>query len=349
MFFIESIRKTSTDSNEVSRTSSSTVGIKLSLLSLVVGIPAEKIVEAHGTFMTATCLRCRQKYDCDEIRDQIFDDQVPKCTKTPRCAGVIKPDIVFFGEDLPRRFQLYLQDLPMCDCCIVMGTSLAVYPFADIVDSTARSTPRLLINRQLVGTFLSPRPYDLTMIGDLEMNVREVLTKFDAMNDVMTLMKKENEEHEKNRRIRSKSTNATATTPAPNDRLKAAETFLEQRRKFSTSSQRRAELPQQQQWTPQPKALFNESTKTIIERHNDALLLRRRRSKSAFPVLPSKQRPPSSSTSESLNSSLSDSELTPFAFKRSPENRARPFKAVAPTTYGKLRGNPLLNATLRPI
>ena len=302
--------------------------------------------------MTATCLRCRQKYDCDEIREQIFDDQIPKCTKTPRCAGVIKPDIVFFGEDLPRRFQLYLQDLPMCDCCIVMGTSLAVYPFADIVDSTARSTPRLLINRQLVGTFLSPRPYDLTMIGDLELNVREVLTKFDAMNEVMTLMKKENEEHEKTRKFRSKSTNSTttATTPA-NDRLKAAETFLEQRRKFSTSSQRRAEQPSQQQFTPQPRALFNESTKAIIERHNDALLLRRRRSKSAFPVLPSKpQLPPASSpsSSDSLNSSLSDSELTPFAFKRTSEYRARVFKAAVPTAPGRVRGNPLLNATLRP-
>ena len=59
-----------------------------------------------------------------------------------------------------------------------MGTSLGVYPFADIVDSTIRSTPRLLINRQIVGTFLSPRPFDVTMTGDLEMNVRDVLTKF---------------------------------------------------------------------------------------------------------------------------------------------------------------------------
>ncbi|CAF4735073.1 unnamed protein product, partial [Rotaria sp. Silwood2] len=113
------------------------------------GIPSDKIVEAHGTFQSATCQRCHQKYQSEDIRQDIFNDKIPICYKTSRCNGIIKPDIVFFGEDLPRRFQLYQQDLPLSDCCIVMGTSLAVYPFSDIIDSTTRSTVRLLINRQL--------------------------------------------------------------------------------------------------------------------------------------------------------------------------------------------------------
>ncbi|CAF4844914.1 unnamed protein product, partial [Rotaria magnacalcarata] len=74
-----------------------------------------------------------------------------------------------------------------------MGTSLAVYPFADIVDSTTRSTTRLLINRQIVGTFLAQRPYDVTLIGDLEINVKEFLIKLDVFDKVMELMKRENE------------------------------------------------------------------------------------------------------------------------------------------------------------
>ncbi|CAF4437490.1 unnamed protein product, partial [Rotaria magnacalcarata] len=164
-------------------------------LERMAGIPNDKIVEAHGTFQSAACQRCRQKYQCEDIHQDIFDDKIPICWKTSRCNGIIKPDIVFFGEDLPSRFQLYQQDLPSSDCCIVMGTSLAVYPFADIVDSAARSTIRLLINRQLVGTFLSPRPYDVTLIGDLEINTKQLLTKLDALDYVLELMNKENALH----------------------------------------------------------------------------------------------------------------------------------------------------------
>lgn len=48
---------------------------------------------------------------------------VPKC---PTCKGVVKPDIVFFGEELPRHFFKYLTDFPLADLLIIMGTSLEV-------------------------------------------------------------------------------------------------------------------------------------------------------------------------------------------------------------------------------
>jgi len=230
----------------------------------------------------------------------------------------------------------------MCDCCIVMGTSLAVYPFADIVDSTTRSTPRILINRQIVGTFLSPRPYDVTMIGDLEMNVKEFLTKLDAIEKVMELMKKQNEENAKNKKFTSKTTTTTTTI---DDRLKSAEKFIEQKRNFSTLSHRR----QEPQLIYQPKIVFNESTKLMIEKHNNALLFNRRRSKTALQTLPLKQSSSSSSSSDSLNSSVSDSELTPFAFKRSSNTPTRPAKEIIATPTIKVKKNPLLNATLRTV
>ena len=50
---------------------------------------------------------------------------IPRC-ETPLCWGVIKPDVVFFGEDLPKRFYYYLKDFPACDLLLVMGTSLEV-------------------------------------------------------------------------------------------------------------------------------------------------------------------------------------------------------------------------------
>lgn len=313
-------------------------------LERMAGIPAEKIVEAHGTFVTATCQRCRQKYQCEDIRQKIFDDEIPKCTKTSRCTGIIKPDIVFFGEDLPRRFQLYSQDLPMCDCCIVMGTSLAVYPFADIVDSTTRTTPRILINRQVVGSFLSPRPYDVTMTGDLEMNVKEILKQLDVIDKVMELMKNENGEQEKNKKFERRS---TTNSNARNEQLKVAEKFLEQKRHFSTVSYHRP----QTQLVQQPKIVFDEATKLRIEKHNNTLLINRKRSQSVGLVKqilpPSPSSSSSSSSSESLNSSLSDTQLMPFAFKKVVDKSNRTRTQTIATPVIKVKQNALLNATFR--
>lgn len=50
-------------------------------------------------------------------------DTVPRC---PVCTGVVKPDIVFFGEMLPHRFLLHLADFPMADLLLILGTSLEV-------------------------------------------------------------------------------------------------------------------------------------------------------------------------------------------------------------------------------
>ena len=67
--------------------------------------------------------------------------------------GLVKPKIVFFGEELPERFaRLHRTDLANCDLLIVMGTSLVVHPFAGLVGYAARSAPRLLINRDQAGT-----------------------------------------------------------------------------------------------------------------------------------------------------------------------------------------------------
>lgn len=52
-------------------------------------------------------------------------EMTPRCT-SGMCRGVVKPDIVFFGENLPRRFWLHINDLSRADLLFVMGTSLEV-------------------------------------------------------------------------------------------------------------------------------------------------------------------------------------------------------------------------------
>jgi NAD+-dependent protein deacetylase sirtuin 2 len=62
----------------------------------------------------------------------IFNDEIPKCLS---CEGVVKPDIVFFGENLPSKFFKYMdKDFDDCELLIVLGTSLVVQPFASLVD-----------------------------------------------------------------------------------------------------------------------------------------------------------------------------------------------------------------------
>lgn len=118
-------------------------------LERVAGLPAEKIVEAHGTFHTSHCLECKQEYTIDWMKERIFSDSVPTCEK---CNGVVKPDIVFFGEDLPRRFFACVEkDFPKCDLLIILGSSLTVQPFASLIDRVPKACPRLLINRERAG------------------------------------------------------------------------------------------------------------------------------------------------------------------------------------------------------
>lgn len=66
------------------------------------------------------------------IAERIFKDEIPICE---RCPGIVKPDIVFFGENLPEKFHNCLMaDFPKCDLLVILGSSLVVQPFASLVD-----------------------------------------------------------------------------------------------------------------------------------------------------------------------------------------------------------------------
>merc|ERR1712014_506158 len=67
--------------------------------------------------------------------------------------NLVKPNIVFFGEELPKRFgQLSRGDLWTCDLLLVLGTSLVVQPFAGLLSQVCRRAPHVLVNRDPVGT-----------------------------------------------------------------------------------------------------------------------------------------------------------------------------------------------------
>ena len=76
------------------------------------------------------CALCRYALPCNKwcwvllLQGDVMADKVPHC---PVCTGVIKPDIVFFGEELPQRFFLHVTDFPMADLLFIIGTSLEVW------------------------------------------------------------------------------------------------------------------------------------------------------------------------------------------------------------------------------
>ncbi|KAJ1768933.1 NAD-dependent protein deacetylase sirtuin-2 [Coemansia sp. RSA 1843] len=125
-------------------------------LERVAGLSPDRIVEAHGSFHTAHCIEgsCNKEHSQDWVKKKIMDNKIPHCTK---CKSLVKPDITFFGENLPSRFfELSEDDFSSCDLLIVMGTSLLVQPFASLVNEVKSNVPRLLINRVRVGESSAP-------------------------------------------------------------------------------------------------------------------------------------------------------------------------------------------------
>ncbi|XP_068083447.1 NAD-dependent protein deacetylase sirtuin-2-like [Anabrus simplex] len=117
-------------------------------LERVAGLPPNKIIEAHGTIFTSHCLCCGKEYSLEWIKEQIFSDIIPTCT---RCNGTVKPDIIFFGESLPDIFfENILSDFSKCDLLIILGSSLSVEPFASLVHQVREECPRLFVNRERV-------------------------------------------------------------------------------------------------------------------------------------------------------------------------------------------------------
>lgn len=126
-------------------------------LERLAGVDEDKLVEAHGSFHTGHCInkRCRRAVSFEWMKERVFDrtkpDNVLRCES---CQSLVKPDITFYGEDLPQCFYSRSgQDFSRCDLLIVMGTSLTVMPFAGLVFMVKRNCKRLLINKEPVANF----------------------------------------------------------------------------------------------------------------------------------------------------------------------------------------------------
>ena len=108
---------------------------------------SRKVIEVHGNLRDATCTQCFRKYPFAEIKSQVKRGIIPpKCS----CGGIIRPDVVLFGDPMPPAFQEAVTEASKSDLMLVIGSSLQVVPAAYL--------PRLA--GQLAIVNLEPTPYD---------------------------------------------------------------------------------------------------------------------------------------------------------------------------------------------
>jgi len=105
---------------------------------------SKTIYEVHGHLREATCMHCLQIYQTDEVMvDYLADGRIPRC---PGCGGLLKPNIILFGEILPITvLNRAKRHVHQCDVMIVAGSSLEVAPAGDLPMLAKYAGARLII------------------------------------------------------------------------------------------------------------------------------------------------------------------------------------------------------------
>jgi NAD-dependent protein deacetylase/lipoamidase len=112
-----------------------------------------RIYELHGNIQWIRCLDCGNRSPLETILDENgASEEMPVCG---RCGGILKPDVIFFGEALPEEtLQEATRHALRCDLMIVVGSSLVVYPAAYMPLYAKQSKAKLVIVN------LTPTPSD---------------------------------------------------------------------------------------------------------------------------------------------------------------------------------------------
>ncbi len=106
---------------------------------------SKAVYELHGSIYKSYCIKCKKKIPYDDFLKKINKEKVPLC----ECGGIIRPDVVFFGEVLPDYdLKMAFSLAQSSDLLLIAGTSLVVQPAAYIPTLTLNSGGKvILINR----------------------------------------------------------------------------------------------------------------------------------------------------------------------------------------------------------
>jgi len=115
------------------------------------------VYELHGNIERNYCIDCGKFFEINDLDSQ-------KVFKCDSCEGLIRPDVVWFGEMLPEeQFNKSELSASRCDICFVVGTSSLVYPAANI-PLIAKRNGAFIVEINLEKTSLSYNA-DMTILG----------------------------------------------------------------------------------------------------------------------------------------------------------------------------------------
>jgi NAD-dependent SIR2 family protein deacetylase len=120
-----------------------------------------KVIEFHGSYRSAHCVGCGKGFEYRDIESALLAGQPPRCD----CGGIVKPDVVFFGEALPEAFYALAAKPPEPELFIALGTSLQVQPAASFALAMAKTCPSALLNRDETGF---EGAFDVFVRGELD-------------------------------------------------------------------------------------------------------------------------------------------------------------------------------------
>lgn len=129
---------------------------------------SKNVIETHGTMRSLTCTQCYQQVEAAAHLAEFVDKgEIPHC---PKCGGLLKPDVILFGEQLPQKAWMQAQcDARQCDLMMVAGSSLEVLPVASLpMQALDRGAHLIILNN--TPTYLSVRA-DIVILE----NVAEII------------------------------------------------------------------------------------------------------------------------------------------------------------------------------
>lgn len=133
---------------------------------------SQNVLEVHGSFETMTCVECYTKVSSQPyIQPYLEQGVIPRC---PKCAGILKPDVILFGEQMPYQPWLQAQKASRhCDLMIVAGSSLEVLPVARLpMQAIERGAHLIIINH--TPTYLDVRA-DVVFYEDVSVILPQIV------------------------------------------------------------------------------------------------------------------------------------------------------------------------------
>ncbi len=92
---------------------------------------SKNVWEVHGHLRSGYCLGCKKKYPFEELVQQVELKRIPPICHN--CHSMLRPEVVLFGDPMPSYFfELNLRVQTDCEFMLVVGSSLVVYPVADL-------------------------------------------------------------------------------------------------------------------------------------------------------------------------------------------------------------------------